>query len=250
MGRIVRENVFTLVNAIALGFLVLIAIAGAWNDAIFAAVIAVNAMIGIAQELSAKRKLDRIALLVAPRARVRRDGAEREIPAEDVVPDDIVELQPGDQIVADGVVAASSSLTLDESMLTGESDQVPKEPGDTVLSGRLLRRRRRAVPRLGRRRRRLRLEADGAGARRQAAPVDAAARDQQAAAPAAGGDGAARRRPRRGAAAARHRVPRGGADRDRRPHLDRPRGPGAARLDHVRGRRRAHRPRRVRSRSS
>ncbi len=133
--RIVRENVFTLVNAIALGFLVLIVIAGAWHDAIFAGVIAANAMIGIAQELSAKRKLDRIALLVAPRARVRRDGVELDIPAEEVVPDDIVELQPGDQIVADGVVAASSSLALDESMLTGESDQVPKEPGDTVLSG-------------------------------------------------------------------------------------------------------------------
>ncbi len=66
---------------------------------------------------------------------MRRDGVELDIPAEDVVPDDIVELQPGDQIVADGVVAASSSLALDESMLTGESDQVPKEPGDTVLSG-------------------------------------------------------------------------------------------------------------------
>ncbi len=135
VGRIVRENTLTLVNAIALGFLVLIAIAGAWNDAIFAGVIAINALIGIGQELSAKRKLDRIALLVAPRARVRRDGAECEILAEEVVPDDIVELQPGDQVVADGVVAASSSLTLDESMLTGESDQVPKEPGDTVLSG-------------------------------------------------------------------------------------------------------------------
>ena len=133
--RIVRENVFTLVNAIALGFFVLIAIAGAWNDAIFAGVIAANAMIGIWQELSAKRKLDRVALLVAPRARVRRDGVEQDIPAEDVVPDDIVELQPGDQVVADGVVAASSGLALDESMLTGESDQVPKERGDDVLSG-------------------------------------------------------------------------------------------------------------------
>ncbi len=133
--RIVRENVFTLVNGIALGFLVLIAIAGAWHDAIFAGVIAANAMIGIWQELAAKRKLDRVALLVAPKARVRRDGAEREILAQDVVPDDIVELQPGDQIVADGVVAASSGLALDESMLTGESDQVPKERGDTVLSG-------------------------------------------------------------------------------------------------------------------
>jgi magnesium-transporting ATPase (P-type) len=133
--RIVRENVFTLVNAIALGFLVLIALAGAWNDAIFAAVIAVNTAIGIWQELSAKHKLDQLALLVAPRARVRRDGVEQEIAAEAVVPDDIVELQPGDQVVADGVVVASSGLALDESMLTGESDQVPKGNTDEVLSG-------------------------------------------------------------------------------------------------------------------
>ena len=135
----------TLVNAIALGFLILIAIAGAWNDAIFAAVIAANAMIGIGQELRrSASSTDRPAGRTA--ARVRRDGVELDIPAEDVVPDDIVELQPGDQIVADGVVAASSGLALDESMLTGESDQVPKEPGDQVLVRRLLRRRRRPVP--------------------------------------------------------------------------------------------------------
>ena len=135
MRRIVRENVFTLVNGIALGFLILIAVAGAWNDAIFAAVIAINAVIGIWQELAAKRKLDRLALLVAPRARVRRDRAEREVPAEEVVPDDVVELQPGDQVVADGVVVASAGLALDESMLTGESDQVAKAIGAEVLSG-------------------------------------------------------------------------------------------------------------------
>jgi P-type E1-E2 ATPase len=133
--RIVRENVFTLVNGIALGFLILIAAAGAWNDTIFAGVIAINTVIGIWQETSAKRKLDRLALLVAPRARVRRDGAEQSIAAEAVVPDDIVDLQPGDQVVADGVVVASSGLALDESMLTGESDHVARGPGDEVLSG-------------------------------------------------------------------------------------------------------------------
>jgi len=133
--RIVRENVFTLVNGIALGFLILIAAAGAWNDTIFAGVIAINTVIGIWQETSAKRKLDRLALLVAPRARVRRDGAEQSIAAEAVVPDDIVDLQPGDQVVADGVVVASSGLVLDESMLTGESDHVALGPGDDVLSG-------------------------------------------------------------------------------------------------------------------
>jgi cation-transporting P-type ATPase E len=133
--RIVRENVFTLVNAIALGFLVLILFAQAWHDTLFAGIIAANTVIGIWQELAAKRKLDRLALLVAPRARVRRDGVEREIPADEVVPDDIVDVQPGDQVVADGVVVAASSLAFDESILTGESTAAVREVGDTILSG-------------------------------------------------------------------------------------------------------------------
>jgi P-type E1-E2 ATPase len=133
--RIIRENTFTFVNGITLVFLALIVAAQAWADAIFAAVIAINTLLGITQEVRAKRKLDELALLVAPRARVRRDGVTRELAAEEVVPDDLLELQPGDQVVADGVVVTSSSLALDESVLTGESNQVPKEPGDEVLSG-------------------------------------------------------------------------------------------------------------------
>jgi cation-transporting P-type ATPase E len=135
LGRIIRENVFTLVNGIALGFLILIALAGAWNDAVFAGVIAVNALIGVTQEVSAKRKLDRLALLVAPRARVRRDGVERDLAAEAVVPGDLVVLQPGDQVVADGAVVRSTNLAMDESVLTGETNHVAKTPGDSVLSG-------------------------------------------------------------------------------------------------------------------
>ena len=104
LRTIVRRNVFTLINAITLGFMVLILIAGAWKDALFAGVIVINACIGVVQEWRAKRMLDRLALLIAPRATVRRDGAALEILAEDVVPDDVIELQPGDQVVADGVV--------------------------------------------------------------------------------------------------------------------------------------------------
>ncbi len=133
--RIVRENTFTLVNGITLVFLVLIGAAQAWRDAIFAGVIVVNTMLGITTELRAKHNLDRLALLIAPSARVRRDGSVRELSPEAVVPDDLIELQPGDQVVADGVVVRSSTLALDESVLTGESNQVSKEPGDEVLSG-------------------------------------------------------------------------------------------------------------------
>ena len=129
-------------------------------------------MIGIGQELCGEAQ----ARPARPAGRTRAPAcaataSSSTIPAEDVVPDDIVELQPGDQIVADGVVAASSSLALDESMLTGESDQVPKERGDRGAVGRLLRRRRRPVPRVGGRRRLVRREADRRGAGREAPPV-------------------------------------------------------------------------------
>ncbi|MGI9116972.1 MAG: HAD-IC family P-type ATPase [Gaiellales bacterium] len=135
LRAIIRRNVFTLINLITLGFLVLILIAGAWKDALFAGVIAINAVIGIVQEVRAKRTLDRLALLIAPRATVRRDGTTVEILAEEVVPDDIVELQPGDQVVADGEVIEARGLAIDESILTGEADHVSRRPGDAVYSG-------------------------------------------------------------------------------------------------------------------
>jgi cation-transporting ATPase E len=135
LRAIIRRNVFTLINLITLGFLVLILIAGAWKDALFAGVIVINTLIGIVQEVRAKKTLDRLALLIAPRATVRRDGTTSEILADEVVPDDIVQLQPGDQIVADGEIVAARGLTIDESILTGESDHVTRRPGDTVYSG-------------------------------------------------------------------------------------------------------------------
>jgi cation-transporting ATPase E len=132
---IIRANLVTLVNAITLVFLVLIAASGAWHDAVFAAIIVANIALGITQEVRAKRSLDRLALLVAPRADVRRDGASVPLPAEDVVPDDVVELQPGRQVIADGTLLEAATLAMDESVLTGESNAVRKAPGDRVLSG-------------------------------------------------------------------------------------------------------------------
>jgi cation-transporting ATPase E len=135
LRAIIRRNVFTLINLITLGFLVLILIAGAWKDALFAGVIVINAFIGIIQEVRAKRTLDQLALLIAPRATVRRDGTTSEILADEVVPDDIVELQPGDQVIADGEIVEARGLAIDESILTGESDHVSRRVGDTVYSG-------------------------------------------------------------------------------------------------------------------
>ena len=95
----------------------------------------INSYIGIRQELKAKRTLDELAVLVAPQAKVLRDGALVALRAEEVVPGDVIAVEPGDQLVADGEVIASRGMTLDESMLTGEADGVRKGPGDRALSG-------------------------------------------------------------------------------------------------------------------
>ena len=91
--------------------------------------------IGIRQELKAKETLDQLALLVAPRAKAIRDGRVVELTADEVVPGDLVRVEPGDQLVADGAVVDTRGLTVDESLLTGESDGIRKRVGDRLLSG-------------------------------------------------------------------------------------------------------------------
>ena len=135
VGQIVRNNVLTPVNAIIGSMFVLIMVAGFPADALFAGVVVSNSVIGIAQELKARRELHKLAVLSAPRARVVRDGRTLEVGTSEVVADDILELQPGDQVVVDGDVVAARGLEIDESLLTGESDPVDKAPGDRVMSG-------------------------------------------------------------------------------------------------------------------
>lgn len=132
---IVRANVFTLFNGIIVAcFAVLLAL-GRWQDALFGLAAIANTIIGSFQEFRAKAALDKLALLHAPTARVMRDGAECDVALAEVVLDDILVLRAGDQIAADGVVLRSSRLEADESMLTGESDAVDKQPEAEVLSG-------------------------------------------------------------------------------------------------------------------
>ncbi len=135
VGQIVRANVLTPVNAIIGSMFVLIMVAGFPADALFAGVVVSNSVIGIAQELRARRTLHRLAVLSAPRARVVRDGRTLEVGTSEVVADEVLELQPGDQVVVDGEVVAARGLAVDESLLTGESDAVDKAPGDDVMSG-------------------------------------------------------------------------------------------------------------------
>ena len=135
VSSIVAGNVFTLFNAIIGAFFVLDLGLGLYADSLFGLIAVINSYIGIRQELKAKRTLDELAVLVAPHAKVVRDGAVIELLAEEIVPGDVVGIEPGDQLVADGEVAGSRGMTLDESMLTGEADGVRKEAGERALSG-------------------------------------------------------------------------------------------------------------------
>jgi cation-transporting P-type ATPase E len=134
-SSIVAGNVFTLFNAIIGVFFVLDLGLGLYADSLFGLIAVVNSYIGIRQELKAKATLDELAVLVAPQAKVVRDGAVAELRADEIVPGDVVRVEPGDQLVADGEVSTSRGMTLDESMLTGEADGIPKGVGDRVLSG-------------------------------------------------------------------------------------------------------------------
>ena len=135
VSSIVAGNVFTLFNAIIGVFFVLMLLLGLFADALFGVIAIVNSYIGIRQELKAKRTLDELAVLVAPKAKVIRDGGVVDLLADEVVPGDIVVIAPGDQLVADGDVVGSRGLTLDEAMLTGEAEGVRKGIGDRALSG-------------------------------------------------------------------------------------------------------------------
>ncbi|HEX5990890.1 MAG TPA: cation-translocating P-type ATPase [Solirubrobacterales bacterium] len=135
LASIVAGNVFTLFNAIIGAFFLLDIGLGLYADAIFGLIAVVNSSIGIYQEKKAKETLDEIAVLVAPHAKVVRDGEVVELTANEVVPGDVVQVGPGDQLVADGEVIASRGMTMDESLLTGEADGIQKAEGDRVLSG-------------------------------------------------------------------------------------------------------------------
>lgn len=132
---IVRGNVFTRINAILGVLLIIVLSTGSVIDGMFGLLIVANSGIGIVQEIRAKRTLDRLAIVGQNKPQVRREGVSKQIPPDEVVLGDIVELGPGDQIVVDGEVIESASLEVDESLLTGEADTVHKLEATQVLSG-------------------------------------------------------------------------------------------------------------------
>ncbi|MFI8567420.1 HAD-IC family P-type ATPase [Rhodococcus sp. NPDC078407] len=132
---IVRGNVFTRINAILGVLLIIVLSTGSVIDGMFGLLIVANSGIGIIQEIRAKRTLDRLAIVGQNKPQVRRDGVSQQIPPDEVVLGDVVELGPGDQIVVDGEVIETASLEIDESLLTGEADTVHKLEAAQVLSG-------------------------------------------------------------------------------------------------------------------
>ncbi|MCM1167319.1 MAG: cation-translocating P-type ATPase [Lachnospiraceae bacterium] len=132
--RIFRDNIFTLFNLINVILAALVALVGSWRNMLFMGVVICNISIGILQEIRSKRVIDRLAIISAPRARVIRDGSEVELPVSDIVVDDVMLLAGGRQVCADAVVL-EGECEADESLITGESDPVPKKQGGELLSG-------------------------------------------------------------------------------------------------------------------
>ena len=133
-GRIIRDNLFTLFNF--LNFLIagLLFAVGAYSNMLFIGIIILNIIIGIAQELKAKKLVDELSILNRPSVCVRRENQEMQVEIDEVVKDDLMVLESGNQICNDAVVV-DGMLEVNESLLTGESDAVIKEKGGELLSG-------------------------------------------------------------------------------------------------------------------
>ena len=134
MGQIVKSNLLTYFNLIFAILAILVIAAGSFRSLTFLPVVIANLFIGILQEIRAKKTLDQLTMLNAPKAEVVRNGQISEIPAEELVLDDIVIFRAGDQICADAIVLDGSVL-VNEALLTGESDELRKELGDFLMSG-------------------------------------------------------------------------------------------------------------------
>ena len=134
--QIIVGNVFSFINNVFYALCLLLVLLGRPFDAILPmAVVLANVAVSVFQEVRAKRKLDEIALLTRPTAKVIRDGREQDVDPAEIVRGDLLMVGPGDQIVVDGAVGGGGTMEVDESQLTGESDLVRKRDGDQVFSG-------------------------------------------------------------------------------------------------------------------
>ncbi|RJV95674.1 cation-translocating P-type ATPase [Subdoligranulum sp. AF14-43] len=132
--KIIKSNLLTYFNSVFAVLAVLLTVAGSFRNMSFLLIVVANLLIGIVQEIRAKKVLDRLSVLNSPTALVIRDGQQAEIPAEELVLDDIVIFRAGNQICADAIVV-DGEVAVNESLLTGETDEIFKKPGDTLMSG-------------------------------------------------------------------------------------------------------------------
>lgn len=132
--EIVKENTLTFFNFLNIVLLVLVLSVGSFKNSLFVMIIVINTVIGIIQEIRAKKALDKLAILTASKALVRRDGKNISISTEEIVQDDLLYLKTGDQVPADAKVL-QGSLEVNESLLTGESDTITKNEQDSLYSG-------------------------------------------------------------------------------------------------------------------
>lgn len=134
IGQIFREHAFTLFNFVNIALAVLVAVTGQYRNMTFMLVVLINLVVGVVQEVRAKQMVDQLSIITANKVQVIRDGVEQEVSVDDVVLDDLFVLKHGDQVPADAIVEQGGPL-VDESLLTGESNQIEKHPGDELFSG-------------------------------------------------------------------------------------------------------------------
>lgn len=134
IGRIFRDNICTLFNAINVILLIALAFVGSYKNMLFIGIMLANTTIGIVQEIRSKKSVDKLTILSEKKVTVVRDGRECEISRENIVQDDIIVLSRGSQIPADCIVC-EGECKVNESLLTGESDLIDKKVGDELLSG-------------------------------------------------------------------------------------------------------------------
>ena len=132
--QIVKENVFTYFNLIFVIMAVLLLSVGSYTNLFFMVIVICNCLIGIVQQLRSKKAVDKLSILAEEKIRTRREGKTEEIPSSELVRDDIVEFSTGQQVIADAVVRVGE-ISVNESLLTGESDAIKKVPGDELKSG-------------------------------------------------------------------------------------------------------------------
>ncbi|MBQ8975315.1 MAG: HAD-IC family P-type ATPase [Oscillospiraceae bacterium] len=134
VGQIFKTNICTYFNLLFFIFAIFIVAVGAYTSLTFLPVIFANTFIGIVQELRSKRVLDKMSILTSPKATVIRDGKTVSVPTDETVLDDVALFSGGDQIYADAIVL-SGQCRVNESLVTGESDEIVKNPGDSLTSG-------------------------------------------------------------------------------------------------------------------